>query len=195
MAKLQVVTWPYETGCMPQFGVRFAQVASCNLAPFSSVSSPHRPIPLVVADRADCGLRVELIRVIEHSRFRSASRRPVVVARDRMEELGHHRGIEVTRPFLDHPEPQVDVTEQSPLLGLAERRPSTELTDSSDVVEQSGREQQIGAQSRMELGSLATQGRDPDGVLEETACVAVVAVRAGCGKSAERGADLGVLHE
>ena len=47
----------------------------------------------------------------------------------------------------------------------------------------------------MELGRLATERRDPDGVLEQPARVAVVAVRSGGGKRPKRGADAVVAED
>jgi hypothetical protein len=43
-------------------------------------------------------------------------------------------------------------------------------------VQERGREQEVGAQSRMELGQLAADRRDPDGVLQEPTGVAVMTV-------------------
>ena len=56
----------------------------------------------VVADWASGRLAVELVRVIEDRGLRRARSRAVVMARDRMEELGEDGGIEVRRAFLDH---------------------------------------------------------------------------------------------
>ena len=57
----------------------------------------------VVADGARGGLGVELVRVVENGRFGGSRRRPVVVARDGVEELGEDGGVEVARTALDHP--------------------------------------------------------------------------------------------
>ena len=51
----------------------------------------------VVADGARRGLRVELVRVVEDGRLGGSRRRPVVVTRDRVQELGEDGGVEVAR--------------------------------------------------------------------------------------------------
>ena len=67
------------------------------------------------------------------------------------------------------------------------RRPSSvgvnvgraaELERAPDVVQQRGREQEVGAEPRVQLRRLAAERRDADRVLEQAARVAVVAVRA-----------------
>ena len=83
------------------------------------------------------------------------------------------------RSLLDQPQPEMDVPEQTTLLGLAERRPAPELDRSPDVVQERGGEQQVVAQARVELRRLAAQRRDADRVLEQPAGVAVVPVGAG----------------
>jgi hypothetical protein len=55
--------------------------------------------------------------------------------------------------------------------------PGLELDGAADVVQQGGGEQQVGAQPRMELTELATDGRDTDRVLEQPAGVGVVPIR------------------
>lgn len=133
--------------------------------------------------------------MVENGGFRRAGCRSVVVARDRVEELGEHCGIEVACAFLDHAEPEVDVTEQTPLLGLAEARARPELADAPDVVQERGRQDDVGAKPGVELRRLAAQRRDADGVLEETARVPVMAVGAGGRKRAETRSDLRVAEE
>ena len=85
--------------------------------------------------------------------------------------------------------------EEATLLRLAERRPGPQLADASDVVQQSGAEDEIGAKPWVELGRLAAQCRDTDGVLEQPPGVAVVAVRTGRGERSECGPDLRVSDE
>ena len=133
--------------------------------------------------------------MVEDGGFGRPRRRAVVMARDRVEELGEDGGIEVARAFLDHPEAEVDVSEESPLLRLPERRPAAELPDAAHVVQERRGEQEVVAQTRVELRRLAAQRRDPDRVLEEAARVAVVAVRCRGGKRAECAPDLRVAHE
>ena len=83
----------------------------------------------------------------------------------------------------------MDVTEQAPLLRRAKRRPAAELERAPDVVQQRGGGEEVAAQARMELGGLATERRDPDGVLEQPARIAVVTVRSRGGKRPKRRAD------
>ena len=82
----------------------------------------------------------------------------------------------------------MDVTEQAPLLRRAERRPAPELERAPDVVQERGGGEEVAAQAWMELGGLATERRNPDGVLEQPARIAVVAVRPGGGKRARSAA-------
>lgn len=89
----------------------------------------------------------------------------------------------------------MDVAEQSPLLGLPEPWSRTELAHAADVVEERRSQQEICAQARMELCGLATERRDADGVLEETARVPVVSVGTGCGKRSQRASQVGVAGE
>jgi len=150
---------------------------------------------LVVADRARGGLRVELVRVVEDGGLGRAHRRPVVVARDRVEQLCEHGRVEVAGSLLDHPQPKVHVSEQAALLGLAEGRTTSELPDAPDVVEERRCEQQVVTEAGMELCGLAAQRRDADRVLEQAARVPVMPVRAGGGESSIRRPDRSVPDE
>ena len=149
----------------------------------------------VVADGARRGLGVELVRVVEHGRLGGACGRAVVVARDGVQEFGENGRVEVPRALFDHPQPEVDVSEEPALVGLPERRAPTELADPADVVDKGRGEHEILSEPRMELRGLATQGRDADGVLEEAARVAVVPVDTGGRERAERFPDVGVPGE
>src|SRR5438477_434187 len=79
---------------------------------------------------------------------RGAPTRPaqVVVASNRMQQLG---GC-----IVQQPQPQLNVAEQPPLLGGAERRRRPELAYAADVVHECRREQQVGAQTRVQLREL-----------------------------------------
>ena len=81
----------------------------------------------VVADRAGRGLRVELVRVVEHCRLGGARRLAVVVAGDGMEQLGEGTPFERGCALLDHAHAQVHMAEQSSFLGLGEDGAGTEL--------------------------------------------------------------------
>lgn len=117
------------------------------------------------------------------------------MAGDRVEQLREDSRIEIARALLDHAQSEMDMAEQTPLLRLAERGAAAELPHAADVVEKCGCEQEVGAETRVELRGLAAERRHPDGVLEETARVAVVPIRACGGQRAERGSKLGIRQE
>ena len=148
-----------------------------------------------VADRARCGLRVELVRVVQNRRFRRARSGTVVVRCYRMEKLGEGRWIEIPGPFLDHAHAQMDVAEQPTLLRLSKCRPSSELASPAHVVQKRTSEQEIAAQAWVQLRGLAAKRSDPDRMLEEPASVSVVPVGAGCRQLPERGPNLWVACE
>jgi uncharacterized protein (DUF1015 family) len=117
------------------------------------------------------------------------------MARDRVQELGENGRIEVTSALLDHPQPEMDVAQQSALVRRSERRPRTELADPPDVVQERSGQHDVVTQSRMELRRLPAERRHADRVLEEATRVAVVPVRGGGGKGAESLPDVRVAHE
>ncbi len=118
-----------------------------------------------------------------------------MVGRDGVQQLGENRRVELSRPLLDHPQPEMDMPEEAPFLGLAKRGTTSELANAADIVQERRAEQEIGPEPGMELRGLAAERRDADRVLEETTCVAVMPVGAGCGKRSHPRADLGVPHE
>jgi hypothetical protein len=133
--------------------------------------------------------------VVEDSRLRGARGRAVVVAGDGVQELGQHGRVEVAGALLDQPQPEMDVAEQAPLLGRPERGAWPQLADAADVVQERCGEHEVEPEPGMELRGLATERRDADGVLEEAAGVAVMAVGAGRRERAERPANLGIAEE
>jgi hypothetical protein len=86
-------------------------------------------------------------------------------------------GFESGRSFLDEAQSEVDVTEQTPLLGLPERRPGCEFHGSTGVVQQRRGEQEVGTQTRVELCRFPADRRYADGVLEQAAGVRMVGLR------------------
>jgi uncharacterized protein (DUF1015 family) len=113
---------------------------------------------------------------------------------DCVEQLGAGVGVERARALLDQADAEMHVAEQASLGGLAEARAGLELGGAADVVEECGGEEQVGAETRVQLAELAADRGDADRVLEQPACVVVVAVgRAGQG--AQPAADLGVLDK
>ena len=109
--------------------------------------------------------------MIEHCRLRGSRRARIVMTSDRVQQLGR-RAL-----GLQHPQPQVHVAEERSLFRRAEDGRRPELARASHVVNERGCEQQIGAQSRMQLRQLAADRRHADGVLEQSAGVRVVTVR------------------
>ena len=112
--------------------------------------------------------------MVEHGSLRGARVPPVVMGGDRVQQLGADVALERARALLDHPQAEVDVTEQAALLRLPEPGPALELTDPADVVQEGGREQEIGSKPGMELRRLAAERRHSDRVLEQAACIAVM---------------------
>ena len=131
----------------------------------------------VVADRACRGLRVELVRVVQDGRFGGLGGGAVVMTGHGVQQLRKNGRVEIASSLLDHPKPEMDVAEEAALVGLSERRPGPELADPAHVVEERGREDDVVAQSRVELRRLAAECRDAHGVLEEATRVPVVPVR------------------
>ena len=133
--------------------------------------------------------------MIEDGRLCCARCRAVVVARNRVEKLCKDRRLDVMCPLFNHAQAEVDVAQEATLVGLPERRTASQLPCPTDVVKQSCRKQEVGAQSWMELRSLATESRDSNGVLEKTSRVTVVTVSPSGRQSAQRGANLRIAHE
>ena len=133
----------------------------------------------VVADGACRGLRVELVRVVEHGRLGGSGGRAVVVARNRVQQLGEDSRIEVASAFLDRPQAEVDVSEKPAFVRRPERRAWAELADPAEVVQERRGEDDVVAEPRMELGRLPAERCDPDRVLEEAARIPVVTVGGG----------------
>ncbi|CAN5188680.1 hypothetical protein BH09ACT13_BH09ACT13_14120 [soil metagenome] len=150
---------------------------------------------LVVADGPGRRLCVELVCVVQDGGLGGASGLAVVMARDRMEKLGQGGRVEIGRALLDHPQPEVDMSEQASFLGLDESRPGTELANTAHVVEQRAREQEVGAKPGMQLGRLTAKRRDPDRMLEQPSGVAVVTVDSSRRKRAKARADLRIPYE
>ncbi len=124
------------------------------------------------------GDRVELVRVVEHRGLGRPGRAPVVVDGDGVDELGERVAVELGRPRLDQPDPELDVAQESALLGRSKGRRTAELECPADVVEQRRRYQQVRPQPRMHLCAVPADRRHRDGVLEQSAGVVVVEIRA-----------------
>ena len=132
--------------------------------------------------------------MVEHRGLGRACGSGVVVRADRVQELGSDACLERRSALLDQAQAEVNVPEQAPLVRGTEDRPASQLDRAADVVQERGREQEIGAQSRMELRDLAADRRDADGVLQEPAGVAVVAFDRR-GKRAEPSTEVVVADE
>ena len=117
--------------------------------------------------------------MVEHRRLGRARSTRVVVTGDRVQQLGARVRLDAGASLLDHAQAEVDVAEQPTLVGLPEGRAGGQLRDAADVVQQRRREQQVGAQPRMQLGRLATDRRHANRVLEQAARIGVVILCSG----------------
>ncbi len=79
--------------------------------------------------------------MVEHRRLGSARSTRVVVTGDRVQQLGARVRLDTGASLLDHAQPEVDVAEQPPFVGLPEGRAGGQLRDAADVVQQCRREQ------------------------------------------------------
>jgi hypothetical protein len=130
-----------------------------------------------LVDGPRSGDRVKLVRVVQHRRLGGSSGAGIVMNRYGVKQLRSNLCFHRRGPFLDQPKAEVDMTEQSALLGRAEGGPALELVRPPNVVQESRREHEVGAQARMQLEGLAAQRRYADRVLEQTACVRVMRLR------------------
>jgi len=88
----------------------------------------------------------------------------------------------------------VNVSEQLALVRLREPRPRYELDRAAEVVENRGGEQEVRAQTLVELCGLAADRGHANGVLEQAARIPVMAV--GCrGQRSQQPPDLLVVDE
>jgi len=110
-----------------------------------------------------------------------------------VQQLCAHLRLERCGALFDEPQTEVDVAEQLSLGGLRERRAGTKLDRAPDVVQTRRREQQIAAQARMQLRGFPAERRHADRVLEQPACIAVMAVRCGW-QRAEQQPDLPIVE-
>jgi uncharacterized protein (DUF1015 family) len=106
--------------------------------------------------------------VVEDGRLRGSGRARVVVAGDRVEELGRRAEL------FEGAQSEVDVAEQPALVGRGEDRRRSELARTPDVVDECSGEEEVAPQARMDLGQLPAEGRDADRVLQQAARVGVV---------------------
>ena len=115
--------------------------------------------------------------MVEAGGLGGSRRARVVVAGDRVQQLGARALVELRRPLLDKAQAEMDVTEQPALLGDLEPRARLQLAGTADVVQQRCAEQEIGAQPRMKLHELPADRRDADRVLEQPAGIDVMRLR------------------
>ena len=115
--------------------------------------------------------------MVEHGGFCRSGGSGFVVDRDRMEQLGAHAGRDSLRVILDQAQAEMDVPKELALGRREEQRAAVELGDAAGVVEQRRRDQEIGAQARMNLSDVPADGGDGDRVLEEPARIGVMSVR------------------
>ena len=72
--------------------------------------------------------------MVEDGCFGSACSRTVVVTGDAVEELRQRRRIEILGALFDHPQAEVNVSEQTTVLGLPERRSAAELPYTTEIM-------------------------------------------------------------
>src|SRR6476659_4317460 len=87
----------------------------------------------------------------------------------------------------------MDMTEETAFVGLTEGGAGGQLSDSADVVKERRSEQEVRAETRVQLRRLAAERRDPDRVLEQAAGVRVVCL--GSRQAPQRRADRVVREE
>ncbi len=71
-------------------------------------------------------------------------------------------------------QPELEVPEQTPLVGAGELRAKGELAGLAEVVQQGGGEQQVAVETGVQGAELESQSGDGDGMLEQPAEVGVV---------------------
>jgi len=113
--------------------------------------------------------------------------------RNGVQELRAQLGFESSGSVFDEAQAEVDVPQEATLLGLPEHRRRAQLKRTAEVMEQRTREQEVGAQTRVQLCRLAGDRGDSDGVLEQASRIAVVPIGGG-GKRTQRTAE-GVVGE
>ena len=119
----------------------------------------------------------------------------VVVTRNRVQQLSENGRVKVPSALLDHPQAEVDVSEQAPLVRLPERRARPELANPAHVVQERRGEDDVVAEPRVELGRLPAECGYSDRVLEEAARIPVMTVGGGGRQRAERLSDARVANE
>ena len=119
----------------------------------------------------------------------------VVVTRNRVQQLSENGRVKVPSALLDHPQAEVDVSEQAPLVRLPEGRARPELPDPAEIVQERRGEDDVVTDSRMELGRLPAECGYSDRVLEEAARIPVMTVGGGGRQRAERLSDVRVANE
>ena len=117
--------------------------------------------------------------MVEHGRLGCPGRAGVVMAGDRVEELRRASAARPARALLDETQAEVDVAEQTALVGLAEGRALRQLARPPDVVEERRCEQEVEAQTRDGAATSRGDRRHADRMLEQSAGVRVMAL---CGR-------------
>ena len=87
--------------------------------------------------------------MIKDSRLGRPGAPRVVVHGDGVQELGSDRRFQRCTALLDQAQAEVHVPEQAALLRLPKRGAALELARSADVVEERGRDEQVGTQARV----------------------------------------------
>ena len=111
--------------------------------------------------------------MVQDGRLGRARGSRVVVAGDGVEKL-------VGRvELLEEAQAEVDMAKELPLLGRRKDRWRPQLARPADIVDERGRDEQVGPKPWVDLAELATERCDAHGVLEQATGVRVVSVGSG----------------
>jgi uncharacterized protein (DUF1015 family) len=111
-----------------------------------------------------------------------------------VENLGQNLRFQSGGPLLDQPQAQMDMSQEASFGSWKEQRAAIELARPPGVVEERGREEEVGAEALVELRGLAAERGDPDRVLQQPSGPRVVVLLGGR-QDAQARAKVGVLHE
>ena len=132
--------------------------------------------------------------MVEDGRLGGTRGPRIVVDGHRVQQLGPHIRCELGRPLLEEAQAEMDVAEQAPLLGRQKQGAERELADPAQVVQDRRRDEEVASQPPMDARGLAGKRGDRDRVLEQSPCVAVMAVR-GRGQRSQPSADVRVAED
>ena len=106
--------------------------------------------------------------MVEDGRLGGARPPCVVMRSDRVQKLCENVRLETAGLLFDQAQSEMNVTEEATFGSWQEEGSAVELPHAADVVEESGGEQEIGAEARMELRGVPAERRDGHCVLEQS---------------------------